>query len=144
MEDLVVYDIVPKTFADSSDDITVETAGVVYIVVKDPEYAVKFPVVNPGDELSIAYSRDSEISFDVSTLSTPTLVAGNLREVSVTPTTTPTSVPATTTTIKQAVIPGAEFPWLWIIAIIVIIIVVAYWLYNQGYFFGPKKKESGF
>ena len=60
-KNFIVYDSVPKTFANSSDLITVTAPkATVEIVEKDPEYAFVYPEVSEGDELTITYEVDGE------------------------------------------------------------------------------------
>lgn len=62
-KNFVVYEKVPKTFANSSDLITVTAAGAkVEVVQKDPEYAIVFDTVNPNQELEIIYSVNKAVS----------------------------------------------------------------------------------
>ena len=59
----VVYEKVPKTFANSSDLITVTAIGAkIEVVQKDPEYAIIFDTVNPNQELEIIYSVSKSVS----------------------------------------------------------------------------------
>ncbi len=59
----VVYEKVPKSFANSSDQITVSVSGAkVEVVEKDPEYAIIFDTVNPNQELSIVYAVSKSVS----------------------------------------------------------------------------------
>ncbi|MBU4245782.1 MAG: hypothetical protein KKE71_01950 [Nanoarchaeota archaeon] len=65
-KNFVVYEKVPKTFANSSDLITVTAAGAkVEVVLKDPEYAIVFDTVNPNQELEITYSVSKSVSTNV-------------------------------------------------------------------------------
>ncbi|RLI99200.1 MAG: hypothetical protein DRP06_04025, partial [Candidatus Aenigmatarchaeota archaeon] len=60
-KNFIVYDSVPKTFANSSDLITVTAPkATVEIVEKDPEYAFVYPEVSEGEELTITYEVDGE------------------------------------------------------------------------------------
>ena len=66
MTEFVVYDIVPKSFALSAKDITVTAPGArVEIVEDDPEFAIIFDTVSPGDTLLIDYEIDAEIDADI-------------------------------------------------------------------------------
>ncbi len=59
----VVYEKIPKSFANSSDLIAISAPGAkVEVVEKDPEYAIMFDTVNPGQELSITYSVNKAVS----------------------------------------------------------------------------------
>ena len=66
IKDFVLYDIVPKSFATSAKDITVTVSGArVEIVEDDPEFAIIFDTVSPGDTLSIDYVVNAEIDADI-------------------------------------------------------------------------------
>ena len=59
----IMYEKIPKTFAASTDNITVSVAGAkVEIVEKDPEYAIVFDTVNPNQELSVTYAINRAVS----------------------------------------------------------------------------------
>ncbi len=64
--DFVVYDIVPKSFALSAKDITVTAPGArVEIVEDDPEFAIIFDTVSPGETLLIGYEVSAEIDANI-------------------------------------------------------------------------------
>ena len=55
-KNLIIYEKVPKTFANSAKYITVNASGArITVVEEDPSWMILFPEVNPGDELSITY-----------------------------------------------------------------------------------------
>lgn len=59
----ILYEKIPKTFAASTDNITVSAAGAkVEIVEKDPEYAIVFDTVSPNQELSVTYTINKAVS----------------------------------------------------------------------------------
>lgn len=55
-KNFIVYEKIPKSFAESSDEITVIAAGAVEVVEKDPEYAIVFSELNPGQTIEISYT----------------------------------------------------------------------------------------
>ncbi len=58
----ILYEKIPKTFAASTDNITVSAAGAkVEIVEKDPEYAIVFDTVSPNQELIVTYTIDQAV-----------------------------------------------------------------------------------
>jgi len=60
-KNFIIYDKIPKTFANSSDLIIVTAPkATVEIVEKDPEYAFVYPEVSEGEELTITYEVDGE------------------------------------------------------------------------------------
>ncbi len=55
-KNLIVFEEVPKTFANNARYVTVMAPGAtVEIVEEDPAWILLYPEVNPGDELSITY-----------------------------------------------------------------------------------------
>ncbi len=59
----ILYEKIPKTFAVSTDNITVLAVGAkVEIVEKDPEYAIVFDTVNPDQEFSVTYTINRAVS----------------------------------------------------------------------------------
>ena len=57
----MVYDRVPKSFANSSDEIRVIAPNAnISVIEKDPEYLFTYPELNPGDEISIEYEVEGE------------------------------------------------------------------------------------
>ncbi|NIP40611.1 MAG: hypothetical protein GTN39_03755 [Candidatus Aenigmarchaeota archaeon] len=66
VENFVVHDKIPKTFASSSDNVTVTAAGAkIEIVEKDPEYIFLYSGMNPNQEIIITYSVDQEVGASV-------------------------------------------------------------------------------
>jgi hypothetical protein len=60
-KNFIVYDKIPKTFANSTDLITVTAPGAtIEIIEKDPEYSFIYPEISEGDELSITYETSGE------------------------------------------------------------------------------------
>ncbi len=59
----IMYEKIPKAFAESTDNITVSVVGArVEIVEKDPEYAIVFDTVSPNQELSVTYTIEKAVS----------------------------------------------------------------------------------
>lgn len=66
VEDFIVYDEVPKDFAEDSDLIKVNAEGAkVTIVEKDPVYMFSYKNVEPGKEYNIEYNVDKEVETNV-------------------------------------------------------------------------------
>lgn len=62
----MLYDTVPKEFAQHAGNITVTSLGAtVEIVEPDPEYLFTYDTLDPGEELVITYSVDTEVDEDV-------------------------------------------------------------------------------
>lgn len=59
-KNLIIYDIIPKTFAKHSDEITLITDAQVEVVEPDPSYLLKYPEVSPGEELRWTYETSGE------------------------------------------------------------------------------------
>ncbi len=64
-KNFVVYEKIPKTFAESTDNITINTNGQVEIVEEDPEYAIIFSELNPGQTIEISYTVDQKVDASV-------------------------------------------------------------------------------
>ena len=63
VKNYVVYEKIPKTFAPLTDNITVSVEGArVEVVERDPEYAIIFDSVEPGQELLITYTVNSKVA----------------------------------------------------------------------------------
>ena len=63
VKNYAVYEKIPKTFADSTDKITVSVTGAkVEVVEKDPEYLIVFDVVEPNQEISITYTINDVVA----------------------------------------------------------------------------------
>ena len=59
----VVYEKIPKSFAESTDNITITAPGAtIEVVEKDPEYAIVFDTVTPNQELTITYIVNDAVS----------------------------------------------------------------------------------
>ncbi|MEA3342951.1 MAG: hypothetical protein U9Q92_02195 [archaeon] len=64
-KNFIVYEKIPKSFAESADEITVNTQGKVEIVEKDPEYAIIFSELNPGQSIDISYTVNKKVDASV-------------------------------------------------------------------------------
>lgn len=81
LTNFVVYDIVPKSFALSAEDITVTAPGArVEIVEDDPEFAIIFESLSPGDTIDIDYEINSEIDADIVSTFTAEVYATGFEE----------------------------------------------------------------
>ncbi len=65
VKNFIVYEKIPKSFAESTDKITVNTQGKVEIVEKDPEYAIVFSELNPGQSIDISYTVNKKVDASV-------------------------------------------------------------------------------
>ncbi|MBW6462224.1 MAG: hypothetical protein K0B07_04215 [DPANN group archaeon] len=66
MTNFILYDVVPKSFALSAKDIKVTAPGArVEIVEDDPEFAIIFDTVSPGDILIIDYEVAAAVDADI-------------------------------------------------------------------------------
>ncbi len=64
--DFVIYDIVPKSFAQSAKDIKVTAPGAEVLVVEDdPQFAIIFSSLSPGETINIDYEVDAEVDADI-------------------------------------------------------------------------------
>lgn len=81
VENFIVHDKIPKTFALHSDNVTVSATGAkIEIVENDPEYVFLYGEMNPGQEIVITYSVNQEVSASVIN-ETETTVYGENYEV---------------------------------------------------------------
>ncbi len=64
-KNFIVYEKIPKSFAESADEITVNTNGRVEIVENDPEYAIVFSELNPGQSIDISYTVNKKVDASV-------------------------------------------------------------------------------
>lgn len=81
----IIYDTVPKAFAEDADEILVNAPGArVKIVEEEPSFLITYPELLPGQEIEISYSVDREVGSDVlgETLA-PAMYAGSLEEIEV-------------------------------------------------------------
>lgn len=61
VENLVLYDILPKSFAENAANIMISAPGATVRIVKaDPEFAFIYPTVIPGQELTVTYDINEE------------------------------------------------------------------------------------
>jgi|GEM_PF-1465669 len=66
LQNFIVHDNIPKTFASSSDNVTVTASGAtIEIVEKDPEYIFLYTGMDPDQEIVITYSIGREVSTSV-------------------------------------------------------------------------------
>jgi hypothetical protein len=66
MSNFIVHDVLPKAFAQHTDNITVNAPGAtVEIAEEDPEYIFLYPALSSGQEIVITYSIDGEVSSSV-------------------------------------------------------------------------------
>jgi hypothetical protein len=62
LKDLVIYDNIPKTFAGKASDIKVTTSGTYRVIKDDPEFAIKFDNLDPGDKAEVSYKVSEEVA----------------------------------------------------------------------------------
>jgi len=66
LNNFIVHDKVPKTFAQDADNLTVNAPGAkVEIAEKDPEYVFLYETMSPEQEIMITYSVVKEVSTSV-------------------------------------------------------------------------------
>jgi hypothetical protein len=65
-KNFMLFDQVPKDFAQHADNITITSPGAsVEIVEADPDYLITYPQVDPGQEVVITYSVGATVDEDV-------------------------------------------------------------------------------
>ncbi len=89
-KNFVIYEKIPKSFAESTDNITVNTNGQVEIVEEDPEYAIIFSELNPDQTIEISYTVNQKVDASVIDAMTSEVYAESIEEppVDAEPTTT--------------------------------------------------------
>ncbi len=95
VKNFIIYEKIPKSFAESTDDITVNTNGQVEIVEKDPEYAIIFSELNPDQTIEVSYTVNQKVDASVIDAMTSEVYAESIEEppVDAEPTTTTTEEP---------------------------------------------------
>ncbi len=126
INDFIIKDVIPKSFADSASKITTTAPGAIINVTKsDPEYIFTYSNTTPGEEKTITYSTNERVFTVASEYSAPIILAGST-EVYVAPTTT---LPGTVTT----TLGSAEKGTLTFVAAVVLILAGLVWYYRQNY-----------
>lgn len=137
-KNFAVYDSVPKSFAQSAADITVQAPGaIVEVVQDDPEFLIIFPEVLPNQELTITYEVSEVVDETVLEQMTTRVFAEEIEDISPEPPpTSPGQDPFTTPD-------GGEEPpsifdntpvaivFTLFLVIIIILIVGVVWYYNR-------------
>ena len=72
VNDLIVFESVPKTFANNASLVTVSASGgTVEVAEADPSWVIVYPVINPNQEITVTYevsgTKSSTILDDMST-----------------------------------------------------------------------------
>ena len=76
VKDFMVYDVIPKSFANSSDSVEVSVDAEIVILKEDPEYLLVFENLNSSEEKTITYSVDRRVDEDIiNEVSTPMVFA---------------------------------------------------------------------
>lgn len=61
MQNIIIFDKIPKTFAENADSITIETNVQKYVVEADPSFIFVAPLIQKGDLVLIEYSVDKHV-----------------------------------------------------------------------------------
>ncbi len=127
VNNLVVKDVIPKSFADVATKITVNAPGAVINVTKnDPEYLFTYNNFTPAEEKTISYSVNERVFTVAGEYSAPTILAEST-QVFVPPTTTmPTNQTTTTLSATQKIN-------LTFVLAVVLILGGIVWYYYQGH-----------
>ena len=125
-KNFVIYEKIPKSFAESTDNITVNTNGQVEIVEKDPEYAIIFSELSPDQTIEISYTVNQKVDASVIDAMTSEVYAESIEDpqVDAEPTTT------TETPEKQKTSP------IVILSIVLALVAVA------AYIFAKKRQKQ--
>ncbi len=134
VNNFIVKDVIPKSFASSASKITVTAPGAKVNVTKDdPEYLFTYPNVTPGTENTITYSTN-ERAFTIASEYAAPIILAESTQVYVPPA---AGGNVTTTTISQA-----EQVNLWFVGAVVLIIIGLAWYYRQNYSKKPPWQPS--
>ncbi|MBL7206728.1 MAG: hypothetical protein ISS36_03965 [Candidatus Aenigmarchaeota archaeon] len=83
VEKLVIYDTIPKTFAESADDIVVTAPGArVTVVENDPVFAFMYDGVTQGQNLNVNYTINDTINTSVLNQTTSPIIFADVRNMS--------------------------------------------------------------
>ncbi len=147
ISNFVIYDVVPKSFAPSSDNITVIANGaIVKIVQKDPVYSFTYPEISKGESKTISYSVNKQLDKSVlNNISVPLFLAGKLVEQAAAPSSIPPSPPPTTTEKERSPeIPegggASDVPVIAVLVALAVIAIIAFYAAKKGQ--GIKKNIS--
>ncbi len=129
VNNFVVKDVIPKSFANAASKITVTAPGAtVNVTNPDPEYVFVYSNVAPGAENTVTYSVNERVFTIAGEYAAPVILAGST-QVYVAPTTTTIPANVTTTTLAGSV-PNNTL--VFVIAIVLILAGVV-WYYYQNY-----------
>ncbi len=138
VSNFIIYDTVPKSVAQSSDNITVTAGGaIVKIVEKDPKYSFIYPAISGGDSKTVSYTVNRQLDKSVvNTFAAPVFLAEKVVKAPGTP--APATPPAGEK--KEEIPPGApqKYGWKTILAVIAAILIIAAILKA----FGKGKKQK--
>ncbi|MBI4167706.1 MAG: hypothetical protein HY515_02000 [Candidatus Aenigmarchaeota archaeon] len=127
VNNFIVKDVIPKSFANSASKITVTAPGAKINVTKDdPEYLFTYSSITPGTENVITYSTNERAFTVVSEYAAPIILAESTQAYVPPTTTLPGN--ATTTTLS----PGEKVNLTFVGAVLLILIGLV-WYYRQNY-----------
>ncbi len=130
VNNFIVKDVIPKSFADAASKITLTAPNaIVNVTNPDPEFLFTYATILPGAENTITYSVNERVFTILGEYSAPIILAGSTQ---VAPANDTTSGNTTTTTTMSAA-KGAENNTLVFIIAIVLIFGGAFWFYMQNY-----------
>ncbi|MFH1978443.1 MAG: M6 family metalloprotease domain-containing protein [Candidatus Aenigmatarchaeota archaeon] len=79
---LMVYDIIPKEFTNNVTSLRLYVPYGNYEVVNpDPEFMFSYPKVRPGEEITISYTVETEVDFDIINKTNTSLFAEGIEEI---------------------------------------------------------------
>lgn len=87
VQNFVVYDTIPKSFANNANQITITAPGaVVRIVEADPIYTFTYPTLSSGQKVDIKYAVNARVNKSVlNDTIAPVLLAEKIKAAAVTP-----------------------------------------------------------
>ena len=171
VNNFIVHDVLPKAFAQHADNITVSAPGAtVEIVEEDPVYMFLYPTLSSGQEITITYTIDKEVSTSVINDTETWVYAESFEEIPAPEGCNPSELRCVGNDLQRCNPEGTawfvletceygcennackskpaeeevpvDYTWaVWIVSIIVIVVVVAGLLYYFAYY---KKRTRGF
>lgn len=170
VNNFIVHDVLPKAFAQHADNITVSAPGAtVEIVEEDPAYMLLYSTLSSGQEITIIYTIDREVSTSVINDTETWIYAESYEEIPAPEGCNPSELRCAGNDLQKCNPEGTawfvletceygcennackpkpteevpvDYTWAaWIVSIIIIVVVVAGLLYYFAYY---KKRTRGF
>ncbi len=119
VKNLIMLDVVPKSFANNSKYITVvaPTGVTINVTKSDPEYIFTFPSFDPNSEKTVSYSVNERVYTASPEYSAPAFLAESVENVTVVGNAT------TTTTVGGGLLGGKPGDLAWLIVVVAVLLI---------------------